>query len=151
LGLVAVIRDTIARFSTSTGATITLIGKPLTTTLTAETELALYRILQEAMKNVEKHAQAHHVIVRLRQLRALVLLEITDDGIGFDACPPHLKRIGISRLGLLGMHERAAFVGGFITIISKRGVGTTVEARIPMRLPKSSALAKSRTKEILSA
>ena len=56
----------------------------MTARLPADTELALYRILQEALKNVEKHARARHVTVRLTQQGAFVQLVINDDGIGFD-------------------------------------------------------------------
>jgi PAS domain S-box-containing protein len=150
LGLIAVIRETIARSTALSGTTITLIGKPLTRMLTADTELAIYRIFQEAIKNVEKHAQARHVTVRLRQQRDLILLEITDDGIGFKPMPHPLNGKARDHLGLLGMHERAVYVGGLLTIVSTAGAGTTVEARIPMRLPTSSALARSRSKVMLS-
>ena len=140
-----------AATSGAKSSSTTLLSRYVSRTLTADTELALYRILQEAVKNVEKHARARHVIVRLRQQRTLVLLEITDDGIGFDPIPPPSGHIGVDRLGLLGMHERAVYVGGLLSIVSKRGVGTTVESRIPMRLPKSSALARSRRKDIIPA
>ena len=67
LGLVAVLRDTSTEFAERTGVSVKLACVELTARLPADTELALYRILQEALKNVEKHARARHVTVRLTQ------------------------------------------------------------------------------------
>ena len=100
--------------------------------LSAETELALYRILQEALKNVEKHAQARHVMVSLRQPGAFVQLAITDDGIGFDEEHHAARRKGKGALGLLSMRERAAYVGGDLTVKSGPDAGTDIEVRIPL-------------------
>jgi len=96
-------------------------------------ELALYRIAQEALANVQKHAQAGCVHVRLRFLADAVRLDISDDGCGFDAAlaaPVDASRIG---LGLPGMRERASIVGGSVEVSSQPGGGTRVSARIPLQ------------------
>ncbi len=98
----------------------------------ADTELTLYRILKEALKNVEEHARARHVTVHLTNRGDLVQLTIIDDGIGFDPDHHPVGRRGKSGFGLLGMRERAAFVGGALNIKSVRRAGTTIEISIPL-------------------
>jgi two-component system NarL family sensor kinase len=129
LGLVAVLRDASTEFAHRTGVPVKLACVQLIARLPADTELALYRILQEALKNVEKHARARHVTVRLTQQGSFVQLAVTDDGIGFDH-PARQK--GKGGLGLLGMRERATFVGGALKIKSVRRAGTEIEVIIPL-------------------
>ncbi len=140
LGLVAVLRDTSTEFAERTGVSVKLACVQLTARLPADTELALYRILQEALKNVEKHARARHVTVRLRQQGDFVQLTIKDDGIGFDPDHRPARRKGKSGLGLLSMRERAIYVGGAFKVKSVRRAGTEIEVRIP--LPPGTMTAK---------
>jgi signal transduction histidine kinase len=105
--------------------------------LPAAVELALYRIAQEALANVQKHAAAGQVLVRLRFLADAVRLDISDDGCGFDALAP--VGDGRERLGLAGMRERASIVGGSVEVSSRAGGGTRVSARIPLE-PDAAAL-----------
>ena len=93
--------------------------------------MALYRIFQEALSNVEKHARARHVAVRLTRQRSLVELVIKDDGIGFDPDPPPILTAK-EGLGLLSMRERVAYVGGTLKVKSLRRAGTEIEVRIPL-------------------
>ena len=138
LGLVPALRATCTEFANRTGVSLKLACKPLTARLPAEGELALYRILQNALENVEKHAHARHVTVRLRQ-RAFIQLTINDDGIGFDPEHHAARRKGKGGLGLLSMRERATYVGGDFKIKSIRGAGTEIEVLIP--LPPSATAA----------
>jgi PAS domain S-box-containing protein len=131
LGLVPALRATCTEFADRTGVSLKLACKPLTGRLPAEGELALYRILQNALENVEKHARARHVTVCLRQ-RAFVQLTINDDGIGFDPDHHAAGRKGKGGLGLLSMRERATYVGGALKIKSVRGAGTKIEVLIPL-------------------
>jgi PAS domain S-box-containing protein len=131
LGLVPALRATCTEFADRTGVSLKLACKPLTVRLPAEGELALYRILQKALENVEKHARARHVTVRLRQ-RTFVQLTIHDDGIGFDPEHHAARRKGMGGLGLLSMRERATYVGGALKIKSVRGAGTKIEVLIPL-------------------
>jgi PAS domain S-box-containing protein len=88
----------------------------------------LYRIAQEALHNTVKHAEAHMVSVSLSQTRDTVILEVRDDGVGFDpagAFPGHL--------GLRSMQERVKQLGGVLSIESAPGHGTTISARVPAR------------------
>ena len=138
LGLDAVLRDTSTEFAARTGVPVKLACMELTARLPADIELALYRILQEALKNVEKHARARHVTVGLSQ-RTFVQLTINDDGIGFDTAHHEARRKGQAVLGLLGMRERATNVGGTFTVKSGPRAGTEIDVRIP--LPPSATAA----------
>jgi signal transduction histidine kinase len=83
----------------------------------------ILRIAQEALQNALKHAQARHVTVTLSAPAGRLLLEVEDDGIGFDPDAPATRS---RRLGLTSMEERARRIGGTLEIHSARGVGTTV-------------------------
>jgi signal transduction histidine kinase len=104
----------------------------LTARLPADAELALFRILQESLRNVEKHARASHVTLRLSQQGRFVQLVITDDGVGFDSDSRPGRRGEKGGLGLLSMRERATYVGGALKIKSVLRGGTEIELRIPL-------------------
>lgn len=99
--------------------------------LLPETEINLYRITQEALNNIAKYAKATSVSVLLERLDGKLSLIVEDNGIGFDL----EKRAKVTEtdrgMGLLGMKERAALVGGNIEIESSQGNGTTVYVRVP--------------------
>lgn len=132
LGLVAGLHDASTEFANQTGVVIKLDCVELTRRLPAETELALYRILQETLKNVEKHARARHVMVHLTKPGNLVQMTINDDGMGFNPNRHPVRPKGQGGFGLLGMRERATYVGGTLTVKSVRRVGTEIEVRIPL-------------------
>ena len=91
-----------------------------------ELKQSLYRIAQEALHNIVKHARASKAILRLTKEANDILLEIQDNGKGFDPKEPFP-----GHLGLLSMHERAAKVNGILTIESAPGQGTCVSVRVP--------------------
>jgi signal transduction histidine kinase len=93
-------------------------------------EVALYRIAQEALANVQKHSQARCVHLRLRYLPHTVRLDISDDGVGFDSADDGDG--GRPRLGIAGMRERASIVGGTVDVTTRPGGGTRVSASIPV-------------------
>jgi two-component system NarL family sensor kinase len=132
LGLGETVRSVATEFSERTGVAVTLACAELSERLPVDVELALYRIFQEALKNVEKHGRARHVSVELVREDAIIRLAVLDDGVGFDPNRQPRGRKGRTGLGLLGMRERAAYVGGTLTIRSKRGAGAVVEVRIPV-------------------
>ena len=98
--------------------------------LGSEVEITLYRIVQEALTNVVKHAKASRVSVVLNRRDHEIVAVIEDDGRGFD--PEAQKTSGRKGLGLLGMQERAGQLGGCVSIESNPGHGTTVFVRIPV-------------------
>jgi signal transduction histidine kinase len=102
----------------------------MTTVLPEHVETAVYRIAQEALQNVMKHASAAHVQLRLSVSPGAVLLEVSDDGVGFDpATTP--ERAGPVGYGLPGMQQRAELLGGQLTAESRPGRGTVVRLRVP--------------------
>jgi len=100
--------------------------------LPLELETALYRVTQEALTNVLRHARAKRVSVLLQHRPELVSLIIEDDGAGFNATALFQAAWQRGKLGLLGMQERVALAGGTIDIESNPGSGTTVFVRIPL-------------------
>jgi PAS domain S-box-containing protein len=96
--------------------------------LPIEVETTIYRLAQEALNNVVKHARAGHVDIALERTGEHVSLIIEDDGVGFDTVDTETHTRGV---GLIGMRERAALVGAEIQIESARGRGTTVIVRAP--------------------
>ena len=95
--------------------------------LPAETETALYRIVQEALTNVLKHASAARVTVRLKQGDRFVQLVVQDDGAGFN--PQGVRDGG---LGLVGMRERVGLLGGRMVVESSEGAGTLLKLEVPI-------------------
>ena len=83
----------------------------------------LYRIAQEALTNVRKHAETLSATIRLRRQDGRVQLEIVDRGAGFQRAAPAAEDDPGHRIGLVGMRERAALVGGSCTIESEPGLG----------------------------
>jgi signal transduction histidine kinase len=95
-------------------------------TLSHEAEVALYRIAQEALTNIAKHAHASRVDVMLESRDHSVILVVEDDGVGFDADDGDIRERGV---GLLGMRERAALIGAEFQLESTPGDGTSVFVR----------------------
>ncbi len=89
-------------------------------------EIALFRIAQESLTNIARHAHAQYVSLSLKQHPQTIVVCIADDGDGYDM---EQTKTG---LGIFGMHERAAFLGGKLTITSRKGEGTTIEATLPL-------------------
>lgn len=96
-----------------------------------EVETHLYRIAQEALNNIAKHAEAGRVSVLIEKMAGNLALIVEDDGKGFDASEP-AKQTESGGLGLVGMQERAALIGGDIEIESASGKGTTIYVRVPL-------------------
>jgi PAS domain S-box-containing protein len=132
LGLAAVLRHTSTEFAHRTGLRVKLDCSELAIQLPAGTELTLFRIFQEALKNVELHAHARHVTVSLGLQDKLVKLAIKDDGVGFALDRGRAKPRSMTALGLLGMRERASYVGGSLKVTSVHHVGTEIEVRVPL-------------------
>ncbi|HEY6423920.1 MAG TPA: GAF domain-containing sensor histidine kinase [Pseudonocardiaceae bacterium] len=103
----------------------------VSTNLPEHVETAVYRIAQEALQNVAKHASAVHVQLRLSVTAGTVLLEVSDDGTGFDPAVT-AKRSGPVGYGLPGMQQRAELLGGQLTADSTPGRGTVVRLRVPL-------------------
>jgi PAS domain S-box-containing protein len=105
--------------------------------------LALFRIYQQALNNIVRHAEAHHVLIRLILDAERIVLEIQDDGRGFQMPKRHIVLVRQGHLGLVGMAERAEAIGGSLEIISAPGTGTLIRVVVP----RSSAQATIDRKE----
>ncbi|MDD4944827.1 MAG: response regulator [Rhodoferax sp.] len=106
--------------------------------LAPEIETACFRIVQEALTNISRHAQARHVDIALRRDGADLLLSVHDDGQGFDLAAMQERASAGGSLGVLGMQERAILLGGTLSISAAPGQGCTVQLRAPWRnLPEA--------------
>jgi len=132
LGLVAALRHASREFAGRSSILVKVAFAKLSGRLLPESELTLYRILQEALRNIEKHAKANHVRVLLTQEGEFVQLVINDDGKGFDPAIRRVRKTGRGGLGLLGMRERALYAGGDFKLRSTRNEGTEIEIRVPL-------------------
>lgn len=128
-GLSAALRWLAEQFSNRTGIAAVLRGKDLTPRLPLEVETGLFRIVQEALNNVLKHARAKRVIMTLKRTAKRVCLTIADAGIGFDP-EGRLQSNPQMNWGLITMRERAHAVGGNLRIESTQGKGTKVIVEI---------------------
>jgi signal transduction histidine kinase len=129
LGLVNAIREALATYHQSVLAcTVEAIPDPLPP-LPAAVEVATFRIVQEAVTNVVRHAEAEHCMVQIKYSNltagAQLIVTVEDDGIGM----PSQKRAGV---GMQSMRERAAELGGKCVIEARAGEGTRVFAQLPM-------------------
>ncbi len=128
LGLVAAMSDYVREWRKHSGVTAEFHTTGLNVIkLSPEIEMNIYRIAQEALNNIWKHAQAKQVSVIIKRQIADVLMIIEDDGIGFDS----QAQSESGSLGLIGMNERAVLIGGTIEIESSAGSGTTVFLHVP--------------------
>jgi signal transduction histidine kinase len=126
LGLALALRSLAESAAARNGFSVTVDIPEFVNTLSPEVEQCLYRVVQEALENVSRHAAAHHVAVRLEQGGDHITLTVSDDGQGFDLDAAESEL----RLGLRGMQERADMVGGTLTVESNVGKGTTVSLTI---------------------
>lgn len=92
----------------------------------------LFRIAQEAVNNITRHAGAKNVQIRLEKQRNSVCLWVTDDGRGFDVAKASERAVPAQRLGLLGMQERAELVGGNVVVDAMPGQGTRLQICLPL-------------------
>jgi signal transduction histidine kinase len=95
-------------------------------------ETTCFRVAQEALTNVLRHARAKRVSVRILHKESALNLYIEDDGIGFDIEQARQKAIGGSSLGLLSMHERVILAGGRLDVTSTPGRGTAIHVCLPL-------------------
>jgi signal transduction histidine kinase len=107
--------------------------------LAPEIETACFRIVQEALTNIARHAQPQQVKIKLRRDGDALVLSVHDDGCGFDLAAMHERARAGASLGVLGMQERAMLLGGELNIESTLGHGSTVQLRCPWRAHESAA------------
>ncbi len=131
LGLEAALQYLVEDFTRRTGIACRFSAAGVEENLPDAWKTCVYRIVQEAVHNCEKHAAPTQVQIRITQETEVLSLEVQDDGVGFalDTNGAPLRAVG---LGILGMRERAAMLGGALQIVSSPGHGTTVRVALPI-------------------
>ncbi len=131
LGLVPALRSEAAALARRSGLEVHFGASGTQRPLSSELELMLLRVTQEALNNVERHAAARRVAVRLGYGRDCICLVIRDNGRGPGALPSASGLLSAGKLGVVGMEERARLVGGEFAIRAGRRVGTTIVVTAP--------------------
>jgi signal transduction histidine kinase len=129
-GLRAALEQLAARLSDETGLSIRLDCRPGLEELAPLVELALFRLVQEALTNIRRHSAATRVRVEIRRQEGRVRAVISDNGVGFDPA-----QSGLRNFGLRGMRERVRVLGGDLEIESEPGRGTQIVVDLPAWLP----------------
>jgi signal transduction histidine kinase len=125
LGLVPALHWQAREVSRRTGVRVEVEAEEVADQLPEEHKTCVYRVVQEALRNCERHAQARTVRITIHQERERILLSIRDDGKGFDA-----RRV--RGLGLVGMEERVKHLGGVFQVDSRPGAGTMLRVELPL-------------------
>jgi signal transduction histidine kinase len=128
LGLVAAIRKEVKDFARNTGVKARVLIADDVGRLASGTEQAIYRVVQEALHNVAKHAQAKNVTVQVERADQLVQVVVEDDGVGIQSRSSNSRD---HSFGLAGIKERIAMLGGTSRVISTKGEGTRIEISVP--------------------
>jgi two-component system sensor histidine kinase DegS len=131
LGLVAALEWIAEELERDLEIRITVKTKGVDRKLSSETQILLFRIAQEALNNIRKHAHASNVVIKLEGGDNEIKMTVTDDGEGFRAPDKIEGMVSAGRLGLMGMHERARLLNGTLHIKSAPGKGTEITARLP--------------------
>lgn len=133
LGLQNALFSLVERWSQNAGISVDFNADGLKNCrLDRDVETAIYRIVQECLTNVSKHARAGNVKLTLQHLNRQLLITVIDDGNGFNQCEIGTDGNRSKRLGLLGIRERVEMVGGEFEIKSSVQKGTTVTVSIPL-------------------
>jgi signal transduction histidine kinase len=130
LGLLPALRSYALRFAERTGLRVRLRATPAAESLNGEQKTVVYRVVQESLTNVAKHAQARRVSVLIRKFKSGIRMQIQDDGRSFRSVRQDSPD-GKKHLGLLGMQERVRLANGNFYVEPKLGKGTTVHVEIP--------------------
>jgi len=131
LGLIPALHTLMKHFRTETGIRVSLSAFAAVEQVNGDKRTVLYRVAQEALTNIARHAQASQAEVKIQKLDGAVCMIIKDDGKGFqEERMLHAKKS--KRLGLLGMRERLEMVGGNFTVTSAPGKGTTILVQVPL-------------------
>jgi len=136
LGLVPTTRRLLEDVEERSGIRTSFVLKGEPVRMDSQAELALFRMAQEAMSNIERHSEASHASLTLTFTDREVDMVVSDDGVGFSV-PPSLADAPGATLGLRGMAERAQLLGGTVHIVSVKGKGTNVHVRVPLKTMSS--------------
>jgi signal transduction histidine kinase len=129
LGVTEALQSECERFLKICPVQLDMNIEDVTGKLSREVDLCIFRIVQESLRNIARHANASRVEIKLQQLNGECFLTIADDGSGFEPNPHNAK----ASLGLASMRERVSFLEGRLGVISSQGRGTIVSVWVPMR------------------
>jgi two-component system sensor histidine kinase UhpB len=132
LGLLPTLRWHLKSFRQRTKIEVNFEAIEMDERLDQDMETTLYRIIQEALNNISKHAEAKKVTVRLHRKEDLVAGYIEDDGRGFDVDEILMSKEPDAGIGLVGMDERTAVLSGSLAIESRKGHGTRISFELPL-------------------
>jgi two-component system sensor histidine kinase UhpB len=135
LGLTAALRDLTERMSASAGLNAQFAADSLEVAPGYAQATAAFRVAQEALTNVVRHADAGEVAVELRRRGVELVVTVTDNGRAFDLEEALTGAVKGRSMGLLGMQERVKLAGGWLKIESQPGQGTRVKAGFPVDVP----------------
>ena len=138
LGLVAALESYAREFEQRFDVQVSVAADEFASRLPFEVETALYRICQEALTNVSKHADASQILLRLEHDSETVTLTVQDNGSGFDAASVLDGSGALRSIGILSMERRAEELGGEFRIESSPGRGTRIRAAMPLKPRRSS-------------
>jgi len=134
LGLIGTLRSLLDRQAQSVKFSLSFELGSISLILSPEIETACFRVVQEAITNVVRHARASHARVEFWQEEADLRLMICDDGVGFDVAAARRRAVCGESLGLFGIEERVTLLGGLSDINSAPNHGTVVRVRLPIHL-----------------
>ncbi|MEE9167897.1 MAG: PAS domain S-box protein [Candidatus Neomarinimicrobiota bacterium] len=132
LGLAPTIRWYTDRFTKRLNVNVEVNVGDFEERLPGEIETVIYRVMQEAMTNISRHAEARNVRIDLKRKKSSVMMLVEDDGKGFVVQAVVDRETPEGRLGLIGMEERVGYLGGSLDIRSTPGKGTTIRVEMPM-------------------
>jgi len=132
LGLSAAIRWLVDAFTKHTKIGCSLDMKEIENVFSEEEEITIYRMIQECLTNIAKHAQATHVSLVIREQEGCAFFRVEDNGRGFNVREAFSKDPGKKGLGLAAMYERTRMLGGSIDMWSQEGVGTRITFTVPL-------------------
>ncbi|HEX3032867.1 MAG TPA: sensor histidine kinase, partial [Bacillota bacterium] len=134
LGLLPAIKYLAAELEKNFGLEVNLVVLAHSFRLLPEVEIAIFRIVQEALQNIVRHAEADKVNIVLELNKDIIQILIKDNGRGIPDLPRILNQLPQQgKLGLAGMCERVELIGGEICLVTGQGVGTTINVRVPVR------------------
>ena len=128
IGFIETVRQHLTNFQERYKVTCNLVTSDSHLELSTQQSVALFRVIQEALNNIAKHAKATEANIIINKHNKILMLEIADNGVGFD----HNQKINYDSYGLIGMRERVFLLDGELSIKSSVGKGTTVQVIMPL-------------------
>jgi two-component system sensor histidine kinase DegS len=134
LGLVAAVEWIAEELERDQQIQVTVEAEGIESELSPETQIVLFRIAQEALNNIRKHARASRVAIRITREDDDIVMTVTDDGIGFEVPERVEDMVSAGKLGLMGMYERARLLEGSFQVKSRPGETTRITVRLPAHI-----------------